>query len=46
MTTGENVSPTVPYIPGINEHGASRRVARDPETGKTVSIQGNMKYDD
>lgn len=37
---------TAPYIEGITDDDDSTRVARDPDTGKTVQVPGKMKYGD
>ena len=37
---------TAPYIEGITDDDDSTRVARDPDTGRTVQVPGKMKYGD
>lgn len=39
-------STTVPYIEGITDDAESTRAARDPVTGKTVFVDGDLDYEE
>lgn len=39
-------STTIPYINGITDGADDTRAARDPVTGKTVFVEGNLDYEE
>ena len=39
-------STTIPYIEGITDNAKSTRAARDPVTGKTVFVEGDLNYEE
>ncbi len=39
-------STTIPYIDGITDGADDTRAARDPVTGKTVFVEGDLNYEE